>query len=95
MSTKKRFPAEIFILLFSIFSLLTCQVYIPPSVIGFYGVFDISSLILALFFCVKKWIKHDGTHMGLVLVAVLFSFAAFMYTIDTYIEYGEILSLAQ
>lgn len=54
MSTEKRFPVEIFIPLFSIFSLLTCQVYFPPFGIGFFGIFDISSLILALFFCIKN-----------------------------------------
>ena len=94
MSTEKRFPIEIFVLLFSIFSLLTCQVYLPPFVIGFYGIFDISSLILALFFCIKKWIRHDRKHMSLVLIAILLSFAACMYTINTYVRYAEILSLA-
>lgn len=94
MSSEKRFPIEIIVFLFSVFSFLTCQVHLPPFCIGFYGIFDIGSLILALFFCIKKIIKHDRTRMIMVLFAFLISFAALMSTIDTYIRYGEILSLA-
>ena len=88
----KKSYIEVISLILSIFSLLTCEVFMYPFSFGFYGIFDFISLILALFCCIKKVIQHDRTRMVMVLVALLLSFVALMRTIDTYIRYMEILS---